>query len=88
MDHEKAEAEFIAAFQARLQRARVERGMTQLQVATSLDLPISTYKKYETRPGSMVPPYLLPDLCIILDRPLGYWIHGQDTPRRRLRVIR
>jgi transcriptional regulator with XRE-family HTH domain len=75
MDHKKAEAEFNAAFQARLKRAREEGGMTQLQLAVSLDLPISTYKKYETRSGSSFPLYLLPTLSIILDQPLRYWIH-------------
>ena len=81
MDHEKAEALFIAAFQARLKRAREERGMTQRQMAISLDLPVSTYKKYETRPGSSFPSYLLPDLSIILDQPLGYWIYGHEPPK-------
>jgi transcriptional regulator with XRE-family HTH domain len=81
MDHKKAEAEFIAAFQARLKRAREERGMTQEALAMSLDLPKSTYKKYETRPGSSFPPYLLARLSTILDRPLGYWIYGHEAPK-------
>jgi transcriptional regulator with XRE-family HTH domain len=82
MDHKRAEADFNAAFQARLKKAREERGMTQLQLAISLDLPVSTYKKYETRSGSAFPPYLLPTLSIILDRPLGYWIYGHEPPKR------
>ena len=87
MDHEKAEAEFIAAFQARLRRARVERDMSQRQMASSLDLPKTTYQKYETRAGSAFPLYLIPKLSEILDRPLGYWIYGHE-PTKRFRIIK
>lgn len=87
MDHEKAEAEFVAAFQARLRRTRVERNMSQRQMAASLDMPKTTYQKYETRPGSSFPPYLLPKLSEILDRPLGYWIYGHEPPKR-FRVVK
>lgn len=88
MDPDQDEDAFIAAFQERLVRARLERGLTQQQLAVSLGLKKSTYKKYETRSGSSFPIYLLPKLSIILGRPIDYWIYGSDVPGRRLRVIK
>lgn len=82
------EDEFIAQFQERLKRARVERNMTQKELATALGLPKNTYKKYEARPGSSFPLYLLPRLSVLLGRPLEFWIYGNNVPGRRLRVIK
>ena len=87
MDLTAEENAFIAAFQARLKAAREERGLTQEQLAVSLGLNKSTYKKYETRPGSSFPLYLLPALCVILARPAEYWIYG-DGPTKRLRLVK
>lgn len=88
MDPNTEEDAFIAAFQARLKRARKERGFTQAQLALSLGLEKSTYKKYEGRRGSSFPLYLLPALSLLLGRPVDYWIYGDEVPGRRLRVIK
>ena len=80
--------EFIAAFQARLRRERLERDLSQLQVATALGLKLSTYKHYETRLGSSFPIHLLPKLSILFDRPMVYWLTGQELHTRRTRDIR
>lgn len=88
MDPDQDEDAFIEAFQERLVRARLERGLTQQQLALSLGLKKSTYKKYEARPRSSFPLYLLPKLSIILGRPVEYWVYGNEIPGRRLRVIK
>jgi transcriptional regulator with XRE-family HTH domain len=77
-----AELAFIAEFQPRLIAARERRGLTQLQVATYLGMPKSTYKKYENRKSSLLPIYLLPELSILLEEPIAYFFSGIRLPRR------
>ena len=80
--------EFVAAFQARLRREREERDLSQNQVATALGLNLSTYKHYETRLGSKFPIHLLPKLSVLFDRPMIYWLTGQELHTRRPRNLR
>jgi len=87
MDPSKDEATFNREFQERLRAARKERGLSQEQLALSLGLKKTTYKKYENRPGSAFPLHLLPALSILLARPVEYWIYGAE-PSRRLRIIK
>jgi DNA-binding XRE family transcriptional regulator len=83
MEQFLSEDAFLKAFQQRLASARRERGFTQLQLAVALGLALATFKKYETR--SAFPMYLLPKLSVLLDKPLSYWIFGQNTPPRKSR---
>lgn len=81
--------EFVAAFQARLRRARDERGLSQAVVARYLGIKsTSTYKHYETRSGSSFPIHLLPLLSRLFHRPITYWLTGEELHTRRPRDIR
>lgn len=77
-----AELAFIAEFQPRLIAARKRRGLTQLQVATYLGMPETTYKKYENRKESLLPIFLLPELSALLEEPIPYFFSGISLPRR------
>lgn len=81
------ELAFIADFQPRLIQARKNRKMSQEQLATYLGLTRAGYRKYEDRPTSSFPIFLLPALSKILDEPISYWFTGvsgnpkQNHPR-------
>lgn len=77
-----AELAYIAEFQPRLKAARERRGLSQQVLATYLGLKLSTYKKYENRPTSLFPIFLLPELSTILDESISYWFTGISLPRR------
>lgn len=79
------EDQFNAQFQERLKRTREELDMTQAQMASHLRIPKETYKKYESRPRSSLPLYLLPRLVFVTGRPHSYWL---GTPQRALRVVK
>jgi DNA-binding XRE family transcriptional regulator len=70
------EATFNEAFCARVKRLRIERGWTQAQMASALDLPFERYKKYETR--SPLPHYLIERLALTVDRDPCYVLTGHE----------
>lgn len=82
------ELAYIASFQARLRKQRVARGYSQEELAKLLGLKKTTYKHYETREGSSFPLYLLPQLSVALQRPIEFWVYGDDRPVRRLGIVR
>ena len=80
---------FNAAFQERLRRARTEMGWSQPRMAAALGLKIDAYKKYETRPRSAFPLFLLPKLVVITDTSYAYWFGPLDfADHSKVRVLR
>lgn len=80
---------FNAAFQERLRRARTEMGWSQPRMAAALGLGLDAYKKYEKRPRSAFPLFLLPKLVVITDTSYAYWFGLQDAAdRSKIRLLR
>lgn len=83
------EDQFTTEFQARLRRTRDDMDLTQEAFAARLGLKAATYQKYETRPRSKFPLYLLPKLIVETERSYSYWCFGSpDNPTSRLKVIK
>lgn len=57
-------------------------------MAYELRIKEDTYKKYENRPGSKFPLYLLPRLIFVTDRPYSYWIGGAHGRPPKFRVVK
>lgn len=75
------ELAFIARFQPLLRKTREDMGFSQPQMAASLGLSLSAYKKLEWRSSSAFPLYLLPQLIRITGRPVEYWLGPDLRPR-------
>lgn len=82
------EDQFSVAFQKRLKETRLERQMTHGQMAHALRIKEDAYKKYENRPGSAFPIYLLPRLVFITSRPYAYWLDGQLASKTVLSLVK
>lgn len=81
------EDEFDVQFKERLRATRKELDWTHARMADALRIKEDAYKKYEKRPRSQFPLYLLPRLIFITDRPYSYWLGGSGAPAR-FRVIK
>lgn len=79
--------EFRLAFQKRLLDARESLGYTHEQMAKGLKISTAAYQKYETRPRSHFPLYLLPRLVDLTETSYSYWCTGMEGIRGRLQVI-
>ncbi len=83
------EDQFTTEFQARLRRTRGDMDLTQKEFAARLGLEVATYQKYETRPRSKFPLYLLPKLIVETERSYSYWCFGSpDNTPSRLKVVK
>jgi transcriptional regulator with XRE-family HTH domain len=78
---------FNAAFQERLRRIRTDMGWSQPRMAAALGLGLDAYKKYEKRPRSAFPLFLLPKLVLITDTTYAYWF-GVQADRSNVRLFR
>lgn len=84
------ELRFIAEFQPRLRKARLDLGWSHEVMAGQLGVSENAYKKYEGRKKSAFPLYLLPELIRITGRPAHYWLGISSDPRQwraRFRVV-
>jgi transcriptional regulator with XRE-family HTH domain len=79
MKHVSSSA-YVAAFTARIQKLRDDKGWTQQQMAVALGVPLGTYKKYESR--TLLPHILLERFSLIVDRDIGFLVTGK-APKRR-----
>ena len=70
------EAAFNTAFGARLAEAREDRGLTQRQIASALNVGYHAYKKYEYGHREF-PLYLLRDLSTIIDKSISWLLTGR-----------
>ena len=83
------EDQFTTEFQARLRRTREAMKLTQEEFGKRLGLKAATYQKYETRPRSKFPLYLLPKLIVETERSYSYWCFGSsDNTPSRLKVVK
>jgi transcriptional regulator with XRE-family HTH domain len=81
------EDDFNLAFQARLAETRRALDWSHPRMAHRLGIKTDAYKKYEKRPGSAFPLYLLSRLVYETNRPLSYWLEGQPVASKRLRIV-
>jgi len=83
------EDQFTSEFQARLRRTRKDMNLSQKEFGERLGLKEAAYQKYETRPRSKFPLYLLPKLIVETERSYSYWCFGspENTPSR-LKVVK
>lgn len=86
MKKPKSVSDFKEQFTAKIARARHDAGYTQASMAVALGLaeeddpsPASTYGKYETR--SMMPHYLIPIFCGLVEKPTGWPYSGPAVER-------
>ena len=82
-----SEDQFNEAFQARLAETRHRLGWKHPRMAHALGIKTDAYKKYEKRPGSAFPLYLLPRLAFETATPISYWLAGQPAPSKQLRIV-
>lgn len=83
------EDSFIAQFQERLKATRdQDMKFTHSQMAHALGIEKDAYKKYENRPRSAFPLYLLPRLIFVSGKPYSYWLGGRPEARARMRVVK
>lgn len=83
------ERAFIAEFQARLRQAREgELRWSQDLMARRLGISRGAYIRYENRPSSAFPIFLLPSLAQLTNKPLHYWlgISADDVRKGRARL--
>lgn len=78
---------FDRAFKKRLLETRTELEFGHKRMAAELGIKEAAYQKYETRPGSHFPLYLLPRLVSFTDKPYSYWCTGMVGARPRLEVV-
>jgi transcriptional regulator with XRE-family HTH domain len=71
-----SEREYRKALVARVKAARKAHGWSQEFVATSLSIPLPTYKKYESR--TPIPHYWIERFCILTGTDLYYLITGHQ----------
>lgn len=71
----QAESDLARAYIQRVRDLRIERGMTQQEMADALGISLERYKKYEHR--SVLPPYLLGRFAAVVNRDLGYIVTGR-----------
>lgn len=82
------ETEFNAAFQRRLLASRLALDWSQQRMALALHTTKDAYKRYESRPGSTFPLYLIPRLIYITGKPAHYWLGlPADESNRRGRAV-
>lgn len=82
------EETFNAAFKKRLLETRLALGLTHDQIAAALGVKAAAYQKYETRPRSGFPLYLLPRLIATTDKPYSYWCFGTSGAPPKLKLIK
>lgn len=78
---------FTKSFQERLAETRNQLKWNYGQMAHALRIKEDAYKKYEKRPGSKFPLYLLPRLIYVTGRPHFYWLDlptPGSTPKIRI----
>lgn len=78
---------FDRAFKKRLVETRLELDYSHRQMADELGIKEAAYQKYETRPGSLFPLYLLHRLVSFTEKPYSYWCTGMIGMRPPLKVI-
>jgi transcriptional regulator with XRE-family HTH domain len=83
------ELEFNERMGRRLKEAREAARYTQKQMADELGISPDAYAKYENRPSSVLPPYLIPRVCAILGMDAWWLLTGrfkQDSDDDQQRV--
>lgn len=82
------EPTFNAAFGKRLQETREAMGLSRPQLAHSLGITKDQLRRYETRPDSGFPLYLLPVLIFVTGKQYPYWIGPPPQKGSHLFVVR
>lgn len=71
------ERSFNEALGHRLRDLRKRRDWTSETMAKALGIPPDRYRKYETRPASAFPPYLIERVALIFDESIEYVLTGR-----------
>lgn len=81
------EETFNAAFGQRLMWVRTQMGLSRPELAKRLGITKDQLKRYETRPKSGLPLYLLPELIVITFEPYEFWIGERPSKHWLFRVV-
>lgn len=82
MPESARELQFNREFGARLRQLRSAKEWTQDQMAEALGIPKDRYAKYENRPKSAMPAYLIPQFARIVGHDIEYVLTGKRNLRR------